>query len=207
MLTPLVRLVDDDELFRTSQALLLKTRGLNTVTYSRATDFLAEDDSSRPGCLVLDVRMPGMTGLELQKVLESTGSTLPIIFLTGHGDVSMAVHTMQHGAADFLEKPVMPLKLLESVQKACEKSMAAYEAILKERAEKAIFYSLTPREQQVILRAAYDTPNRVIAEALSIGEATVKMHRANAFAKLGVKSALEAYRLLTRIGILKEDGR
>ena len=203
---PLVRIVDDDAPFRTSQAMLLRMSGRDVAEYDTAQDFLARDDSSRPGCLILDVRMPGMTGLELQKALEMTGSTLPVIFLTGHGDVSMAVHTMRHGAADFLEKPVMPAVLFASVERACSRSMALYASMLREREERAGFYRLTPREQQVVLLAASDTPNRAIGEKLSIGEATVKMHRANAFAKLGVKGALEAYRLLTRIGILKDDG-
>ena len=155
---PLVRIVDDDAPFRTSQAMLLRMSGRDVAEYATAQDFLARDDSSRPGCLILDVRMPGMTGLELQKALEMTGSTLPVIFLTGHGDVSMAVHTMRHGAADFLEKPVMPAVLFASVERACSRSMALYASMLREREERAGFYRLTPREQQVVLLAASDTP-------------------------------------------------
>ncbi|MGN1149599.1 MAG: response regulator transcription factor, partial [Sutterella sp.] len=142
---PLVRIVDDDAPFRTSQAMLLRMSGRDVAEYATAQEFLARDDSSRPGCLILDVRMPGMTGLELQQALEMTGSTLPVIFLTGHGDVSMAVHTMRHGAADFLEKPVMPAVLFASVERACRRSMALYESMLKEREERSVFYRLTPR--------------------------------------------------------------
>ena len=124
--TPLVRLVDDDTVFCTSQKFLLQTRGWQVAVYNSARAFLEEDDRTRPGCILLDVRMPDMTGLELQMELEARGSALPVIFLTGHGDISMAVHTMQHGAVSFLEKPVEPIKLLENVANAVEADMAAY---------------------------------------------------------------------------------
>ena len=199
--TPLVRLVDDDTVFCTSQKFLLQTRGWQVVVYNSARAFLEEDDRTRPGCILLDVRMPDMTGLELQLELEARGSTLPVIFLTGHGDISMAVHTMQHGAASFLEKPVEPIKLLETVANAVEADMAAYRQRLEVAENRAVFDQLTPREKEIIRFAALDTPNKVIAQKLGISEPTVKMHRANAFAKLRVKSALEAYRELQRMGI------
>ena len=199
--TPLVRLVDDDTVFCTSQKFLLQTRGWQVAVYNSARAFLEEDDRTRPGCILLDVRMPDMTGLELQLELEARGSTLPVIFLTGHGDISMAVHTMQHGAASFLEKPVEPIKLLETVANAVEADMAAYRQRLEVAENRAVFDQLTPREKEIIRFAALDTPNKVIAQKLGISEPTVKMHRANAFAKLRVKSALEAYRELQRMGI------
>ena len=199
--TPLVRLVDDDTVFCTSQKFLLQTRGWQVAVYNSARAFLEEDDRTRPGCILLDVRMPDMTGLELQLELEARGSTLPVIFLTGHGDISMAVHTMQHGAVSFLEKPVEPIKLLETVANAVEADMAAYRQRLEVAENRAVFDQLTPREKEIIRFAALDTPNKVIAQKLGISEPTVKMHRANAFAKLRVKSALEAYRELQRMGI------
>ena len=199
--TPLVRLVDDDTVFCTSQKFLLQTRGWQVAVYNSARAFLEEDDRTRPGCILLDVRMPDMTGLELQLELETRGSTLPVIFLTGHGDISMAVHTMQHGAVSFLEKPVEPIKLLETVANAVEADMAAYRQRLEVAENRAVFDQLTPREKEIIRVAALDTPNKVIAQKLGISEPTVKMHRANAFAKLRVKSALEAYRELQRMGI------
>ena len=199
--TPLVRLVDDDTVFCTSQKFLLQTRGWQVAVYNSARAFLEEDDRTRPGCILLDVRMPDMTGLELQLELEARGSTLPVIFLTGHGDISMAVHTMQHGAVSFLEKPVEPIKLLENVANAVEADMAAYRQRLEVAENRAVFDQLTPREKEIIRFAALDTPNKVIAQKLGISEPTVKMHRANAFAKLRVKSALEAYRELQRMGI------
>lgn len=120
-LTPLVRLVDDDEIFLMSQKLLLQTCGFETVSYASAEAFLEHDLMTRPGCLIADVRMPGLTGLDLQKVLQTRRFSLPMIFLTGHGDVSMAVHTMRNGASDFLEKPVKPEVLIAAVKKPLQR--------------------------------------------------------------------------------------
>lgn len=199
---PLVRLVDDDEIFLMSQKLLLETRGFAVQTYASANEFLEKDVLSRPGCAVVDVRMPGLTGLDMQAILEGRQSTLPLIFLTGHGDVSMAVHTMRHGASDFLEKPVKPEVLIQVVTKAVAASVAAQKAADEKAGVRSRYDELTPREREVVALAAVDTPNKVIARELGIGEPTVKMHRANAFAKLGVKSVLEAYRLLEGLGVL-----
>lgn len=201
---PLVRLIDDDEIFLMSQKLLLETRGFAVVTYSSANDFLEKDVLTRPGCAVADIRMPGLTGLEMQTILEGRRSTLPLVFLTGHGDVSMAVHTMRHGAADFLEKPVKPDVLISVVTKAVQASVKIWETHRKLAKVEALYAELTPREREVVALAAVDTPNKVIARELGIGEPTVKMHRANAFAKLGVASVLEAYRLLEGAGLLKK---
>lgn len=202
---PLVRFVEDDEIFRTSQELLLRTRGFSVEGYSSAKEFLTKGDLERPGCLVLDVRMPGMTGLELQAELIQKGCHLPIIFLSGHGDIAMAVHAMQEGAISFLEKPVTPQKLIETVTAAVESSLKQWEEKVVQSRNLEQFDTLTPREKQVVLRAALDTPNKVIARELDISEATVKMHRANAFAKLGAKSPLEAYRELERLGVISSS--
>lgn len=201
---PLVRLIDDDEIFLMSQKLLLETRGFAVVTYSSANDFLEKDVLTRPGCAVADIRMPGLTGLEMQTILEGRRSTLPLVFLTGHGDVSMAVHTMRHGAADFLEKPVKPDVLISVVTKAVQASVKIWETHRELAKVEALYAELTPREREVVALAAVDTPNKVIARELGIGEPTVKMHRANAFAKLGVASVLEAYRLLEGADLLKK---
>ena len=203
---PIVRLIDDDEICLMSQKLLLETRGFSVETYSSAKAFLENDRLSRPGCAVADIRMPGLTGLEMQTILESRRSTLPLIFLTGHGDVSMAVHTMRHGATDFLEKPVKPDVLIAVVTKAVEASVKAWQAGREKAHVEALYAELTPREREVVAWAALDTPNKVIARELGIGEPTVKMHRANAFAKLGVNSVLEAYRLLDGAGLLPKNG-
>ena len=198
---PLIRIVDDDPVFRASQRLLLKTRGWEVAEFESAVRFLNDADLVRPGCILLDVRMPEMTGLELQLELEKKGCRLPIIFLTGHGDISMAVHTMQHGAVSFLEKPVQPLDLIQTVDKAVTRSMEQAQAEQTQEQNKALFDTLTAREQQIVRLAALDTPNKVIARELDIAEPTVKMHRAHAFAKLNVKSPLEAYRVLVKLGV------
>lgn len=200
---PLIRLVDDDELFRVSQALLLKTRGWEVEGYASGEAFLSGANLQRPGCIVLDVRMEGLTGMQVQRALIERGCALPVIFLTGHGDIPMAVHAMQHGAASFLEKPVRPLEFLAVVQKAVDASVAAAQKSEKEEKNRAVFDALTAREKEIVMRAALDTPNKIIARELGIAEPTVKMHRANAFAKLGVKSPLEAYRALERLGIIE----
>ncbi len=202
---PIVRLVDDDELFRTSQAMLLQVNGFSVATFESATEFLERDSPDRPGCVVLDVRMPKMTGLELQDIMQKRGWRVPIIFLTGHGDISMAVHTMQHGAVDFLEKPVAPEVLIEKVRAAVARSVADWERLNELSALRATWESLTPREQQVIQGAVRNLANKEIAARLNIAETTVKMHRANAFAKFNVNNPLDAYRLLEKIGVVDDE--
>lgn len=181
--TPLVRLVDDDDAFRESQREFLKAMGWQVEDYAGAADFLERDDLSRPGCLVLDIRMPGMTGVELQRRLFDAKCTLPVIFLTGHGDITTAVHTMKYGAADFLEKRGDPLALAGAVERACAKSMAAESDAAEADDYRRTFESLTQREREVFM----------------LGAETVKMHKANAYAKLGVASALDAYRWLENL--------
>lgn len=204
---PMVRLVDDDDLFRTSQAMLLQVNGFSVATFSSVAEFLERDDPHRPGCLILDVRMPKMTGLELQEEMNKRGWRLPILFLTGHGDISMAVHTMQNGAVDFLEKPVPPEVLIEKVKSIVEKNLSEWEKLDEEESLRDIWNELTPREQQVIKLAALNLPNKVIAQRLDIAETTVKMHRGNAFAKFNVNNPLDAYRLLVRIGMVDDENQ
>lgn len=193
---PLVRIVDDDGDFRESQKQLLKALGWQVADWADAQTFLAEDDLSRPGCLVLDIRMPGMTGLELQKKFVEMGSTLPVIFLTGHGDVSTAVHTMKYGAVDFLEKRNDPMLLAAAVEKACSGSMQAAKEAEHANEYREQFEGLTAREKEVVVLAAKGLTNKDIGLKLGIGAETVKMHKANAYGKLNVQSALEAYQWL-----------
>lgn len=198
---PLIRIVDDDELFRVSQTMLLTTRGWEVAGYASGEDFLKDADIRRPGCILLDVRMEGMTGMQVHRELVERGCTLPVIFVTGHGDIPMAVRAMQRGAVSFLEKPVRPFDFLDVVQKAVDASLEAIGRQEETEKSRAVFESLTAREKQIVRLAALDIPNKVIARELGIAEPTVKMHRANAFAKLGVKSPLEAYRCLEHLGV------
>lgn len=201
---PIVRIVDDDETFCMSQKMFLQAMSWLVLTYGSARAFLEDDDPEQPGCLILDMRMPEMTGLELQTALVSRGAPLPIIFLTGHGDVNMAVHALQHGAFDFLQKPVDPEKLNEVVTRAVEHSLALYEQTRSKEKIRELYDSLTGREQDVVKLAAMDMSNKDIGEKLFISLPTVKMHRGNAFTKLGVKSALEAYWMLETIGVVEK---
>lgn len=202
---PLIRLVDDDDDYRASQSFLLSTLGLELRDWSSARSFLAEDDVKRPGCLVLDIRMPDMTGLEVQQELIKRGSPLPIIFLTGHGDVTTAVRTLTHGAADFIEKNDDPMRLVEAVKKAVAASTVAFEETSDAERKRAIFATLTPREREILLLAARGLANKEIADELNIGLVTVKMHRGNAFAKIEAQGALEAYKWLQSAGIVEES--
>ncbi len=188
-----VRLVDDDTQFLESLKVLLSMKGWSVRGFSSAEKFIAEERFIEPGCLVLDIRMPNLTGLQLQHHIESTvAHPIPIIFLTGHGDVESAVHTLKHGALDFLQKPVVPAVLLDCIQQACAKSLTSQgERSERDRIEKR-FNSLTKREKQIFEMAAQGVSNKGISARLDIAVPTVKMHRANAFDKVGVHSSLEA---------------
>ena len=187
--TPLVRLVDDDDAFRESQREFLKAMGWQVEDYAGAADLLERDDLSRPGCLVLDIRMPGMTGVELQRRLFDAKCTLPVIFLTGHGDITTAD----------------PLALAGAVERACAKSMAAESDAAEADDYRRTFESLTQREREVFMLAAEGITNKDVAERLGIGAETVKMHKANAYAKLGVDSRTAAVTEALRRGLLELD--
>ena len=148
--SPLVRIVDDDEGVRQSSAFLLGAAGYETACYESADDFLKHDDPARPGCLLLDARMPGMTGLELQDLLDSRGFRIPVIFVTGHGDVDMAVHVLKQGAADFLQKPVDGDRLIAVVEAAVKRDLERVEADERDNADRAAFETLTAREKEVV---------------------------------------------------------
>ena len=199
LLPPLVRLVDDDDDFRESQKAFLSALGWQVEDWSDPEAFLAHEDGRRPGCAVLDIRMPGMTGLDLQRHFVDAGVELPIIFLTGHGDVQAAVHTMKYGALDFLEKRGDPMLLAGAVERACKRSVEASRAKAEAEGYQAEFDALTPREREVFVLAAKGLSNKESAQVLGIGAETVKMHKANAYAKLGVQSSLEAYQWLENL--------
>lgn len=196
---PLVRLVDDDVEFLRSQKFFLDTFLPEVRTWESAEAFLAEDDLTRPGCLVLDIRMSGMSGLELQRLLEMRHSTLRIIFLSAHGDIGTAVHAMRHGALDFLEKPVEPEVLLEKVRKAVDASMNDFAHEREIHQIESRLLSLTGREREVLDLAIEGLQNKEIAEKIGISVTTVKMYRSNAFMKLDVNSPLAAANLLHKL--------
>ena len=199
--SPLVRLIDDDDLFRESQSEFLRTLGWQVADWASAEAFLQEDDLSRPGCLVLDIRMPNVTGVELQRRLYDRNICLPVIFLTGHGDISTAVHTMKYGATDFLEKRGDPLLLAQAVERAVKSSLSRASKEAEEDDYRQQFESLTQREREVFLLTAAGKTNREVGDVLGIGAETVKMHRSNGYAKIGVQSALDAYRWLENLPV------
>lgn len=203
--TPLIRLVDDDEEFLDSQKMLLESLGWDVKTYTRPKVFLLEDDLARPGCVILDVRMPEMTGLQVQAELEKRETAhLPVIFLSAHGDIAMAVHTMQHGAVDFLEKPVDPQTLLQRVSMAIATSLRSSARQDEVEQLKSRVAKLSGREREIAQLVAHGLRNKEIARKLNIEETTVKMHRANALAKLAANSSAELTRIFTILEIKEE---
>ena len=188
--------VDDDDAMRRSLAYLLDSAGWRVTSYASAQDFLSRYDGHVPGCLVLDVRMPLMSGLELQQTLKNQGIYLPIIFLTGHGDLAMAVQAMKAGACDFLEKPCKDQVLLDAVTRAVQRNIEDCRISTQSHAAQSALAILTAREREVAELLAVGKPNKIIARELGISDKTVQVHRHNTMEKLGVHSAAEITQLL-----------
>ena len=193
-----IHLVDDDAAFRRSLVFLLESMGWPVQAHASAADYL---DAGLPaleqtGCLLLDVRMPGMSGLELQQALIARGCHLPIVFITGHGDVELAVQAMKHGAFDFLEKPFKDQRLLDVVSAALRQCEA--DLVSSERAQQAgdRLARLSPREAEVARLVAQGLPNKLVARELDISEKTVHIHRQHVMEKAEVGSAAELARLM-----------
>ena len=192
-LTPLVRIVDDDPTICDSQSFFLQLAGWQTVTYQDPVTFLERDDWDRPGCIILDVRMPSLSGLEVQQELNKRGVDLPIIFLSAHGDIEMAMNCVEQGAFNFLVKPPIPEKLKDLVEKAI-KLNKSQRKIKKETEElQKLFSQLTSTEQMVARQVAKGLTNKMIGEVLDMSERTVQSHRSKVFAKLDVGNAVELF--------------
>ena len=193
--TRLVHVVDDDDAVRRSVSFALKTSGMQVRAYDSGSALLKAAPDLEPGCILLDIRMPGMDGLEVQEALKAKGVTLPVIIMTGHGDVSLAVRAMKSGAIDFIEKPFEKAVLLAAIEQGASRldhsaatATEANEAAVKLRL-------LTPRERQVLHGLAKGLPNKSIAYDLGISPRTVEIHRANLMSKLGVRTLSEALRI------------
>ena len=193
---PIVFVVDDDSGVRSSIRILLKSVGINTVAFPSAREFLAAYDQGQPGCLVLDIRMPGMSGMELQLELNRLGAVIPVVFITGHGDVPMAVEAMQQGAFDFLQKPFRDQDLIHRVQKALEHDATHRAALRQTDAIKTRLASLTPREREVLDLLADGKQNKVMAAELGLSQRTVEIHRANVMDKMQARSVAQLVRML-----------
>jgi two-component system, LuxR family, response regulator FixJ len=191
-----IYIVDDDEGVRNSLRFLLKSVGLASRSLGSASEFLSSYQASQPGCLVLDVRMPGMSGLELQQQLNLRGATLPVIFITGHGDVPMAVEAMQHGAFDFLQKPFRDQDLLDRIQRALERDRRNRADLAQHAAIRRRLASLTPREKEVLALMVRGKANKAMAGDLGVSQRTVEIHRARVMEKTGADSLAQLVRMV-----------
>lgn len=190
----IVFVVDDDEAVRQSTAWLIESIGLKVITFTSADEFL-ENFNQQQGCIVMDVRMPGMSGLEAQEEMKNRGITLPLIFITGHGDVPMAVRALKRGAFDFIEKPFNDQLLLDSVQRGLKCNSEAMESFIRNESIDKRISALTPREKEVMMRVTEGKPNKVIAHELSVSIKTVEVHRARMMEKMEAGSVAELVKI------------
>jgi FixJ family two-component response regulator len=196
---PVVFVIDDDKMIRDGLRSLIKSVGLHVETFASAQEFLSAKRPDAPACLVLDVRMPGLSGLDLQLKLRDGGIPIPIIFITGHGDIPMSVRAMKEGAHEFLTKPVRGQDLLDAIQKA----IASDRVLRKEQGElneiRARFESLTPREKEVLELVVAGILNKQIADQLGMSELTVKTHRAHVMEKTHADSLAHLVRMSEKL--------
>ena len=196
---PIIFVVDDDEAVRLSTEMLIKSMGLRVETFDSATEFLEDFDPQQPGCVILDIRMPGMSGLELQDHLNEMKASIPIIFVTGHGDVPMAVTAMKAGAIDFIQKPFRDQELIDRVHAALDEDReqrqeAAAQGEINERIK-----TLTSREFEVMGLVVDGKPNKAIAFDLGLSPRTVEIHRARVMQKMAAGSLADLVRMALRV--------
>lgn len=201
-----VYLIDDDEAIRRSAGFLLRTSGFDVRAYASGTAFLKESRGAEPGCILLDVRMPNIDGLEVQRVLNERGVSMPVIVLTGHGDVGIAVTAMKAGAVDFLEKPFEKSVLLAAISSAFDRLGHSDGSVTSAHEARVRLAALTPREHDVLVGLVRGHPNKTIAFDLGISPRTVEVHRANLMSKLGVRTLSDALRIAFAAGLGSENG-
>lgn len=192
---PQVFVIDDDQAVRDSLGLLLKSMGQKARLFDSAQAFLEEYAPEMNGCIVLDIRMPGMSGLELQQKLTAIHCTIPVIFVTGHGDVPMAVEAMQHGAFDFIQKPFRDQELLDRINQALSWDTEHRSEEERKRTVQERFNTLTPREREVLDCVVRGLANKVIAMDLDLSQRTVEIHRARVMEKMGARSLADLVRM------------
>jgi RNA polymerase sigma factor (sigma-70 family) len=203
---PTVYVVDDDPDVRKAMERLLQSIGLCVATFPSAQQFLERYDRNAPGCLVLDLALPGLSGLELQRVLEQQASLLPIIFLTGRGDIATSVQAMKHGAADFLTKPVEDTLLIATIHEALARDQALRRAQTERERVAQCLATLTERERQVLDLILAGRLNKQIAAELGTAEKTIKFHRANLMRKMGVRVVADLVTMAERAGVGTSPG-
>ena len=194
-----VYIVEDDEAVRDSLSMLLRSEGLAVEGYERATRFLEDWHAGMKGCIVLDIRMPEMDGMELQEALIERGSHLPIIFVTGHGDVPLAVEAMRKGAVDFIEKPYREDQLLEKIRGALATDAEQHQGREEKRMIEEQLAQLTPREREIMDRMVAGQANKVIAIELDISQRTVEIHRSRVMHKMGTHSLAQLVRMVMSV--------
>ena len=199
-----VFVVDDDLSVRNSTERLLRLSGFKVQTFGSAKEFLQYPRPEGPACLVLDVHLPGLSGLDLQHELSQSGNTLPIIFITGRGDIPMTVRAMKAGAVEFLTKPFKNRALLEAIQSAIQRERVAHEARLETTQLRERYEQLTPREHEVMAMVVAGQLNKQVAGNLDTTERTIKFHRANIMQKMGAESLAELVRMAEKLGVFKQ---
>jgi FixJ family two-component response regulator len=202
---PLVFIVDDDLSVRRSTERLVRSAGFNVQSFASAGEFLKNPRPEGPACLVLDVRMPGLNGMDLQRELNQSGIRIPIIFITGHGDIPMSVRAMKAGAAEFLTKPFRSRSLLDAIRAAIERDRSASRERSQIGEVRGHYDQLTPREREVMALVVAGMLNKQIASELATTERTVKFHRAHIMQKMNAKSVADLVRMAEKLGASKRS--
>jgi len=197
---PVVFVVDDDPSMRATLSDVMRSVGLQVQTFASAREFMGSKLPDAPGCLVLDVRLPGQSGLDFQRTLAESGMELPVVFITGHGDVPMSVRAMKSGAVDFLIKPFRDQDLLDAVHAAIERDRARRQHVIGVADLEEHYRSLTERERDIMALVVVGRLNKQIAAELGLAEVTVKAHRSQIMHKMGAKSLPELVRMADRLG-------
>ena len=195
-----VMVVDDDPALRNAMRILLRSVGLESKLFASAQEFLDSYQPSEVGCLVLDIRMPGMSGLDLQEQLNKRGAVIPVIFMSGHGDIPMAVEAMQHGAFDFLQKPFRDQDLLDRIRRAIAKHQDLCKSLGEHDRIRGLLDLLTPREREVLDLMAQGKQNKAIAQVLNVSPRTIEIHRSRVMEKMNAHSVAELVRMMLDVG-------
>jgi RNA polymerase sigma factor (sigma-70 family) len=199
-----ILVIEDDVDLRSSLGRLLRSVGLNARLFASVSDFLKSEPAEGPSCLVLDVRLPGQSGLEFQRELATAGRELPIIFITGHGDIPMSVQAMKSGAIEFLTKPIRDQELLDAIQFGLTRDRARRENESTLADLRARFASLSPREREIMIHVAHGRLSKQIADDIGIAQATVKVHRSKAMRKLNARSLPEFGQMAAKLNLMPE---